>query len=172
VGDEARPRVAQTIRLYNVSPPSTAQPRTGSSRVLNWHIWAWRVVWIVFASLPLFSAPAHSLESADELLSSCERFLQVARITEASVTITGDDVQAHQCWAYLNAFQQLSAIRNASEMPTKRTITRACPPEESELVQLIRVFVAYAQKHPEDLHQRAAYVTLDALRAAFPCPTR
>ncbi|WP_374207864.1 Rap1a/Tai family immunity protein [Bradyrhizobium sp. 190] len=125
-----------------------------------------RAVWIVVASSLSFAAPAHSLESANELLSSCERFLAIARIDGNRVSMTRNEPPAFECWGYLGAFQELSAIRHDGE---KIPITRACLPAESSLVQLIRVFVSYAQKHPEDLHQRAGLVALEALQAAFPC---
>lgn len=125
-----------------------------------------RAVWIAVGSLLSFAAPAHSLESANELLSTCERFLAVAKIDGDRVSLTRNEPPAFECWGYLGAFQQLSAIRYDGE---KLSVTRACLPAESSLVQLIRVFVSYAQKHPEELHKRASLVALDAFQAAFPC---
>jgi hypothetical protein len=90
-------------------------------------------------------------------------------MTGDRVTITGNDPQAFECWGYLNAFQQLSVIRFRNESD-KVSITGACLPEEGTLTQLIRVFVSYAEKHPEELHKQAGLVALDAIQAAFPCP--
>lgn len=113
--------------------------------------------------------PASSFESANDLLSGCERFLGAVRLQGSQFSLQTDDPTAHQCWGYVQAFQELSAI---TEEGPKSTITRACPPAASTGVQLVRVFVSYAQKNPERLHARAGLMVLDAFRAAFPCPKR
>jgi hypothetical protein len=111
--------------------------------------------------------PASAFGSANELLSSCERFLGAVRLQGDQFSIQNNDPNAHQCWSYIQAFQELSAIVDEG---AKVTITQACPPAASTGVRMVRVFVSYAQKHPENLHERAGLMVLNAFRTAFPCP--
>jgi hypothetical protein len=113
--------------------------------------------------------PAASFENANELLSGCELFLGSVRMQGTGFAIQTNDTNAHQCWGYIQAVQALSAVVNEGD---KFPITHACLPPTSTGLQLVRVFVSYAQRHPENLHERAGSMALDAFRAAFPCPKR
>jgi hypothetical protein len=46
----------------------------------------------------------------------------------------------------------------------------ACPPEDVQAEQVIRVAVKYLNDHPEKLHLNRAALTKAALKQAFPCP--
>jgi hypothetical protein len=118
--------------------------------------------------LALGCEPSNAFENANELLGSCESFLSGLRQRGNEFAIRNDDPNAHECWGYIRAFQDLSAIGDDASS----TIIHACPPAESTGIQLVRVFVAYAHRHTQDLHQSAGLMTLYALRAAFPCPKR
>lgn len=49
-------------------------------------------------------------------------------------------------------------------------MTTLCLPKTSTLIQLVRVVVAYGQKHPEKLNEpNAAWFVINALAEAFPC---
>lgn len=113
--------------------------------------------------------PAKSFENANQLLSSCELFLGSVRAQGNGFAIQTNDPGALQCWGYIQAAQELSAIVDEG---AKHPLTRACPPAESTGLQLVRVFVSYAQRHPEHLHERAGLLVIEAFRAAFPCSTR
>jgi Rap1a immunity proteins len=113
--------------------------------------------------------PASAFENANELLSSCERFLGAVRLQGNLFSIQGNDPNAYECWGYIQAFQDLSALIDEG---AKATVIRACPPATSSGIQLVRVFVSFAQKHPEHLHEKAGSMALDAFRTAFPCPRR
>jgi hypothetical protein len=117
-------------------------------------------VLLLLSSLPTLA----QLQSGNELLLSCE-------VLERGLKVSGDkqltiphDPQAFMCWGFMAAIQQLSTIREDN-----RRILNACPPPTSTLTQLIRVFTNYAQSHPEELHQPAAWIAVNALRHAFPC---
>lgn len=114
-------------------------------------------------------SPASSFESANELLGGCERFLGAVRLQGNQFSLQTNDTNAHQCWGFIKAFQELSALVDEG---AKVNFIRACPPATSTGTQLVRVFVSYAQQHPEDLHKRASMMVLDAFRTAFPCPNR
>jgi Rap1a immunity proteins len=124
-----------------------------------------RMVLAVLATLCSSSFSAHSMESANELLSSCETFLRAYSPAGTGFRLRGDNPASYECWGYINAIQQLSAILDDGG----NTVTGACPEPETTAVQIVRVVVAYAQKHPERLHLRAGVVALAAMRGAFPC---
>jgi hypothetical protein len=44
-----------------------------------------------------------------------------------------------------------------------------CPPVGLQEVQLIKIFLKYADEHPEQLHQEFTLVALNSLTHAFPC---
>ena len=44
-----------------------------------------------------------------------------------------------------------------------------CPPESSDIVQLVLVTQKYMREHPEILHYSASGVVAAALKTAFPC---
>jgi hypothetical protein len=44
-----------------------------------------------------------------------------------------------------------------------------CPPAGTTLIQLVRIFIGYADRHPEDLHKSWVEVTLKAAHEAFRC---
>jgi len=48
-------------------------------------------------------------------------------------------------------------------------LLRACVPRDSTRTQLIAIFVRFAQKHPERYQEDFVFVTLSALKSAFPC---
>jgi hypothetical protein len=59
----------------------------------------------------------------------------------------------------------MAVYLDANRMP----LLRACVPAEGTRVQMIKVFLAYADRHPEKLHQDFADVAIDSLGDAFPC---
>jgi hypothetical protein len=104
------------------------------------------------------------MESANELLSSCEDFLRAYRPSGVGFTLQPESGPAYECWGYINAIQQLSALTDHG-----RTLTGACPAPATSALQIMEVVVAYLRKHPEELHERAGVEAVYALRQAFPC---
>ena len=123
-----------------------------------------RLTIAVFALLCSSAFSAHSMESANELLSSCEDFLRAYRPSGVGFTLQPQSGSGYECWGYINAIQQLSALTDHG-----RTLTGACPAPATSALQIIEVLVAYLQSHPEELHERAGVEAIYALRQAFPC---
>jgi len=123
-----------------------------------------RLILAVLAVLCSSVFSAHSMESANELLSSCEDFLRAYRPSGVGFTLQPQSGSAYECWGYINAIQQLSALTDHG-----RTLTGACPAPATSALQIIEVVVAYLQKHPEELQERAGVEAVYALRQAFPC---
>jgi hypothetical protein len=112
--------------------------------------------------LAAFQAPAKAL-TAEEVLPSCEALIQQLRtLPNGNVFVAND---GFPCWYYFTAMQDLSRASDEG----KSRILGVCAPPEGQLTQFIRVFIAYANQHPEQTHLPAAFVALAALRAAFPC---
>jgi hypothetical protein len=101
--------------------------------------------------------------SSNELLSSCKA---VVRQTQFG---GGDTISipyaGTKCWYYFSAVQDLATLADETATP----YIRFCLPEESTLIQLIRVFVKYAADHPQALHQPPGQLWFRAFLNAYPC---
>jgi hypothetical protein len=69
----------------------------------------------------------------------------------------------------------VAAIRDFMDMENKAKaapdpIKRACIPRDVTGGQLVRVVVAFADKHPDILHLRLSALTVLALVSTWPCP--
>jgi hypothetical protein len=119
------------------------------------------VVVVVFASLAL--APAAYAESTAELLGSCK--------TVADGKVEGDkiwfreDYATGTCWGTFATFQR--AINTLDDKRLR--FFRVCAPATSTRHQLIAIFVEYARRNPQRLHEDFYPVVLSALVDAFPC---
>ena len=114
---------------------------------------------ILFTSLPV------SAESTAEMVSACKA-LAGADVTGDKVTIP-QDFASGLCWGAFSSLQHV--VRTyTGEQP----IFRVCAPPKSTRSQFIAVFVEYARRNPQRLHEDFLDVVLDSLRRAFPCPSR
>ena len=88
----------------------------------------------------------------------------------STATMTGVDTfvtsgaRVLECLGFVNAIQALSGLGRDGH-----TLTYLCLPEKSDLMQLVRVVVAYGQRHPEKLSGNPAQFVLNSLEDAFPC---
>lgn len=113
----------------------------------------------------LSTSPARS-QSAMELVQDCAQFERGLHISGDNITYPGT-FDSGMCWGFMGAFQQLAAMQDEDRATT---LVRSCPPADSKRTQLIRVFMSYADKHPEKLNYAAARLAVEALSSAFPCP--
>jgi hypothetical protein len=116
--------------------------------------------------LLLISSEAHAIGSGNDLLEACDAFERNATISaDGSFSLPRSDGLPWICVGYMNALQQLSnaLLLNGEHM------LGICPPPESRLTQLIRVFTTYARAHPEELHLSAAQIAMGSLQKTFPC---
>ncbi len=103
-------------------------------------------------------------DSTHEMLSACR---PVAR-----AEVSGDEVKlpsnfgSGECWG---AFTVLQKVIYSVDAESLRPIFSICAPAASTRSQLITVFVQYAERHPQRLHEDFFVVGLDSLRMAFPC---
>ena len=71
----------------------------------------------------------------------------------------------NQCWGFMSAVHQYSTLADREGRP----LLGSCPPPDATEIQIIRVFVDYANAHPDKLKLRAAAVAYNAMADAFPC---
>ena len=124
------------------------------------------VLALVLACLAAGGA-AHAQNTANELLQDCE-ILERTLVIQGDLTSYVTSHEADICWAYMMAFLDLSAFQGQSGQPA----LKFCPPSGVTLTQYIRILTNYARAHPEQLHQRAGFVALNAMFKAFPCSVR
>ncbi len=113
------------------------------------------ILGLIVISMPL-QADAYS-KSAGDLLRACER---------DSPGSPQEMADLMHCAGYLDGmldFQAVLAVRH----PQARLF--CAPPGGISLSQARRVFVEWAQEHPEQLHESARVSVVIALSQAFPC---
>ena len=102
-------------------------------------------------------------DSAEEMLSACRPI--------AKGDISGDYVKFPQnfstgnCWGAFTVIQKM-IVRVDDH---RRPFFGVCAPASSTLSQLIAVFVDFAEKNPQRLHEDFFDVSIESLQKAFPC---
>jgi hypothetical protein len=75
----------------------------------------------------------------------------------------GGDVR--QCWGFMGAVLEYAALADRDGRP----LLAACPKPDTTTIQVLRVFIDYANSHPDKLGLSAAAVAFNAMADAFPC---
>ena len=117
------------------------------------------IIAICFVLPPTISAQANT---GTEILQSCELLLRGMRGEGEKVVVVREGIL---CWNYMEAVQDVISLGDENSVP----LLKACIPSESSLTQLIRIFVAFGQANPAELHKRASVLVMRALWKAFPC---
>jgi hypothetical protein len=100
-----------------------------------------------------------------ELLQSCQAVIKAAGAArDITVEIPVDGLA---CWHYMAAIQNMSVAVDEHG----RHLLGVCAPQDTTMMQYVRIFVRYAQRHREQETDNAAVVALRALLDAFPCGT-
>jgi Rap1a immunity proteins len=68
-------------------------------------------------------------------------------------------------WVILTVIDEITEFTNLVKGESKRSY---CRPESASTGKLIRLVYKYLENHPEELDQKASYLTLTALKNAFP----
>jgi hypothetical protein len=97
--------------------------------------------------------------SAEFLFNTCQSSL---RITESSKPDPKDFAGGNYCIGYIEGFMEGSGTMKRG----------ACVPESTDIEPLVRAYVAYLIKHPEDKQLEKRVVLLFALADAYPCPAK
>jgi hypothetical protein len=121
-----------------------------------------RFVLLVF--LPLGAVSLAFADSTGEMLSSCKKVAEGK--VENGQAVFQPDFDTGKCWG---AFASLQVVTNIIVPPGKQPTFGICGPKGSTRTQDIAIFIEYAQRNPQRLHENFVFVALDALRLAFPC---
>ena len=113
-------------------------------------------------------------ESTEEMLSSCGKLAE-AKVQDGQVMVP-QDFESGRCWGAFGVLLNLTRLIKIDETKrlqddTKR-ILGVCSSKENTRTQAIAIFVEYARRNPSLFHEEFWIVALDALKAAFPCPSK
>ena len=117
-------------------------------------------------SVLAIAAPGHAqnLETTLEMQSWCKPFATI-KVGEGRTFTMPSDYESRVCWGAFASIQELSRIVNDDGKPMIGFCTRS----SSTRIQLIQIFLRYAQEHPEQANSDFAWVAGKALSEAFPC---
>ena len=102
--------------------------------------------------------------SASEVASWCQPY-KTAVLHDGHIGVQAtSDSQA--CYGAFLAIQQFSTTRLGA---VHVSILKTCLPEKSDLLELITVFLHYADEHPERGHEKFTDVVLSSFWEAYPC---
>jgi len=123
------------------------------------------VLLMALAALPATSGQARAIESARDLVSSCEELEKGREGTGKEIVIPGSG-PALLCWGYMQAMQDLSVLVDQRG----QRVIGSCPPEQATSIELIQALLAYARRHARELDGNAAAFVVQVLQDKFPCP--
>jgi hypothetical protein len=101
------------------------------------------------------------------MLHACE-LLSRGMHVEKGVVYIPPSPEANQCWGFIESAQQYSTLADQEG----KQLLDACPGEDTQTTDILKVFVDYARKHPEKLKLKAAAAAYNAIADAFPCQAK
>jgi hypothetical protein len=126
-----------------------------------------KAVFLVLGFLLSVDVSIARAQSAEEMVSNCKELAE-AKVVGDQIAIP-HDFDSGKCWGAFGTLQTAISVVPKS-FPKDGPVLEVCAPEDSTHSQLIKIFMAYAMKHPEELHKDYFFVALAALREVFPCP--
>jgi hypothetical protein len=116
--------------------------------------------------LPVQEAAAEPYSAAD-MLSECQALVSSAKATSDPDAIELDNsFSTGSCWGAFLSIQQLVTIKQAG---ARNPMFRVCVPEDTTLVQIIKIFESFARRHPERDSEPFTIVAIAGLHEAFRC---
>lgn len=117
--------------------------------------------------LLLTVASCAKAESADQMLTMCRTIADDAKALDNSrVQFANEDMETGIYWGAFMALQRVSRYVGSSGRPI---LPIGCAPSTTTRKQLVSIFVEFARRHPERLHEDFVNVAMEAIRTAFPC---
>lgn len=114
------------------------------------------------------TAYASVFHTAVDLSRSCKAFIRL--VDPSGEKIYSDIKDADLCADYVEgAMDAYDTVQGLSWSNPSKWI---CAPDHMQVEQAVRVFLKYADNHPEGLRYPAANVVWLALHDAFPCPAK
>jgi hypothetical protein len=127
---------------------------------------------ILMAPVVSGASNAYAATTAAELQKACQVTI-AALDRKGSEPIYGSSKDLGTCLGYLDGFYS-GYLAGAADVEgllfnTNRSKMSYCEPANATLEQRIRVFMKYAQEHPEMHHEDAGLTAFLAMSKAFPC---
>lgn len=119
---------------------------------------------LLIAVLCISSAPVKA-QTASEYLGYCAQF-EVNAAPQSGGRLILLNGGPMNCWHFFVAFRELADVIDAD---TRQPNLGLCIPNSVPTSQVIRVFVSYAQAHPEILQGLPAIAALQAEWQSFGC---
>ena len=119
---------------------------------------------IFVTALCVGSGPVKA-QTASEYLGYCEQF-EVSTAQQSGGQLILPNGGPMDCWHFFVAFRELADLIDAD---TRRPILGLCIPNSVPTSQVIRVFVSYAEEHPEILQTLPAIAALQAVWQSYGC---
>jgi len=124
------------------------------------------VIAICFGLSAALMLGGNARADSSDILSSCETLLREMRVAGENVAVPP---RGYPCWYFMSGIQDVITIGDST---TNRSMLQVCAPADSTLLQLIRIFVLYAQQNPTRLNLPAGRLAMMALWQAYPCNYR
>jgi hypothetical protein len=102
--------------------------------------------------------------TAADVASWCQPF-RTAILSDGHISMQGTS-DSQVCYGAFMAIQQLAATTLSSK---NDSVLKACVPANVGLVEIIKVFLHYADEHPERGHDKFTDIVLSSLWTAYPC---
>ena len=113
-------------------------------------MWAFALAGVLGVGTTATATADESLGSANRVMSGCRAFLAEQ-----------DSIHSGFCAGLVVGVENVAALNGL-----------VCPPAGSNLNQMTRIVVQYIDSRPARMHERFAYLALEALKAAWPCQKR
>jgi hypothetical protein len=121
------------------------------------------VVALISAS-NLWTQTAGATERAPDMVHYCQNLERNTKGRGEHLRIPNTK-EALLCWGYMEAMQDVSVLVT----PEGHRLIGACPPEQTTLLQLIRIFVSHERSNPSDQQGNTAAAVIKAFQDSFPC---
>lgn len=123
---------------------------------------------VVVGVFSLLHPPKCHSETAEEMLSACRTITQT-KVSDGHI-ILNKTFETGLCWG---AFASLESATNFSDR-NNHPLLDVCVPKDFTRTQLIAIFVAYIEKHPEQYSWEFFQVATNSLLDVWACksPTK
>jgi len=119
----------------------------------------WTVILLCLVARPVMAQSYSALE-----LESWCKFIDTAPCGLMEPSVSHPLKKAGFCWGAFAMISQLITADDRGDRPLK-----ICAPPKHTPAQIVKIFMRYVDRHPEEAHLPFALVANYALTEAFPC---
>lgn len=124
----------------------------------------WTFALVIVCNSFAFATPG--MTDGNMLLKACNAAVQYDDTGKSN----GTSVDVGYCYGFVEGVRNTLAIWTISAKTLHEAGPHVCMPSEGiENGQAARIIVKYLKDHPEELHEFAALLAMEAFQNAFPC---